>query len=79
VRGGAFLLVHRPVGGLDRVLRVVAALKGVDAVRRRHRDGEFAPAQWPLGDCIGERRWRLLLPYPKYESTIDVVELTPAD
>lgn len=28
---------------------------------------------------IGDRRWRLLLPYPKYESTIDVVELTPAD
>jgi len=28
---------------------------------------------------IGDRRWRLLLPYPKYESTIDVVELTPAN
>lgn len=28
---------------------------------------------------IGERRWRLVLPYPAFESTIDVVELVPAD
>lgn len=26
---------------------------------------------------IGERRWRLVLPYPNFESTIDVLELTP--
>ena len=26
---------------------------------------------------IGERRWRLILPYPRYESTLDVVELVP--
>lgn len=26
---------------------------------------------------IGERRWRLVLPYPAFESTIDVVELVP--
>lgn len=28
---------------------------------------------------IGERRWRLVLPYPAFESTIDVIELVPAD
>jgi hypothetical protein len=28
---------------------------------------------------IGERRWRLVLPYPHFESTIDIVELVPAD
>lgn len=28
---------------------------------------------------IGERRWRLVLPYPAFESTIDIVELVPAD
>jgi hypothetical protein len=28
---------------------------------------------------IGERRWRLVLPYPNFESTIDVLELLPAD
>ncbi|NNC48264.1 MAG: DUF4893 domain-containing protein [Sphingomonas sp.] len=27
---------------------------------------------------IGEDRWRLLLPYPAYESTIDIIELVPA-
>ena len=26
---------------------------------------------------IGERRWRLILPYPRYESTLDVIELVP--
>jgi hypothetical protein len=26
---------------------------------------------------IGERRWRLVLPYPAFESTIDVIELVP--
>ena len=27
---------------------------------------------------IGERRWRLVLPYPHYESMIDVMEIVPA-
>lgn len=27
---------------------------------------------------IGERRWRLVLPWPRYESQLDVVELVPA-
>jgi hypothetical protein len=26
---------------------------------------------------IGERRWRLVLPYPAFESTIDILELVP--
>jgi len=26
---------------------------------------------------VGDRRWRLLLPYPRFESLIDVVELVP--
>lgn len=26
---------------------------------------------------IGERRWRIIFPYPHYESTLDVVELIP--
>jgi hypothetical protein len=26
---------------------------------------------------IGSRRWRLVLPYPHFESTIDIVELVP--
>lgn len=27
---------------------------------------------------IGERRWRLVLPYPRFESKLDIVELVPA-
>jgi hypothetical protein len=27
---------------------------------------------------VGERRWRLVLPYPTFESLLDVVELVPA-
>jgi Domain of unknown function (DUF4893) len=26
---------------------------------------------------VGEKRWRLILPYPKFESTMDVIELVP--
>lgn len=28
---------------------------------------------------IGERRWRLVFPYPHFESLVDVIELTPRD
>ena len=28
---------------------------------------------------IGDRRWRLVLPYPHFESMLDVIELTPAE
>lgn len=27
---------------------------------------------------IGAKRWRLILPYPRFESTLDVIELVPA-
>lgn len=30
-------------------------------------------------DRIGERRWRLVLPLPAFESTLDVIELVPAE
>ena len=30
-----------------------------------------------LVERIGERRWRLVFPYPHFESTIDVIELVP--
>ena len=39
------------------------------------RDPERDVAGWV--ERIGDRRWRLLLPYPRYESTIDVIELVP--
>ena len=39
------------------------------------RDPERDIAGWV--ERIGEKRWRMVLPYPRYESTLDVIELTP--
>ena len=48
---------------------------------------ETAPLRYGLDadrDMIGyveriaERRWRLVLPYPRFESTLDLIELVPA-
>ena len=41
------------------------------------RDPDRDLAGWV--ERIGERRWRLILPYPRFESTLDVLELVPAD
>lgn len=32
-----------------------------------------------LVERVDTRRWRLVLPYPQFESTLDVIELVPAD
>jgi hypothetical protein len=32
-----------------------------------------------LFERIGERRWRLTIPYPAFESTLDVIELLPKE
>ncbi|WP_243395543.1 DUF4893 domain-containing protein [Sphingomonas oleivorans] len=32
-----------------------------------------------LVERVGPRRWRLVLPYPRWESTLDVIELLPRD
>ena len=40
------------------------------------RDADRDLAGWV--ERISDRRWRLVLPYPRYESTLDVVELVPA-
>lgn len=39
------------------------------------RDGARDLAGWV--ERVGERRWRLALPYPPFESLLDVIELTP--
>lgn len=39
------------------------------------RDPERDLAGWV--ERIGDNRWRILFPYPYYESTLDVVELVP--
>lgn len=40
------------------------------------RDPDRDLAGWV--ERVGDRRWRLILPYPRFESTLDVVELIPA-
>jgi hypothetical protein len=39
----------------------------------RDRDRDMAG----VIERIGEQRWRLVLPYPRFESTIDIMELVP--
>lgn len=39
------------------------------------RDQERDLAGWV--ERVGDNRWRLILPYPHFESTLDVVELVP--
>ena len=39
------------------------------------RDPDRDLAAWV--ERIGDRRWRMIFPYPHYESTLDVIELTP--
>lgn len=46
------------------------------ALRYGHdRDRDMAG----LVERIGERRWRLVFPYPAFESTLDVIELLPKE
>lgn len=49
-----------------------------DELRAMHygRDPDRDLAGWV--ERVGERRWRLILPYPRYESNLDVIELVPA-
>lgn len=39
------------------------------------RDAERDLAGWV--ERVGDNRWRIIFPYPHYESTLDVVELVP--
>lgn len=39
------------------------------------RDEDRDLAAWV--ERIGDRRWRMVFPYPHYESTLDIIELTP--
>lgn len=40
------------------------------------RDEDRDLAGWI--ERVGDHRWRLILPYPRFESTLDVLELVPA-
>jgi hypothetical protein len=72
---------QRPIGRLfpenDRRMIFLGTLQLGDeqAVLRYGHDPERAVAG--LLERVGERRWRLVFPYPAFESVIDVLELTP--
>ena len=74
---------QRPIGRLfpDTDLRMVflgtLQLGDEQGVLRYGHDEERAVAG--LLERIGERRWRLVLPYPHFESLVDVVELIPEE
>ena len=41
------------------------------------RDADRDLAGWV--ERIGDNRWRIVFPYPRYESTIDIMEMVPAN
>jgi hypothetical protein len=72
---------QRPIGRLfpenERRMIFLGTLQlGDEAGTLRYgHDAERAMAG--VFERIGERRWRLVFPYPHYESVIDVLELIP--
>lgn len=73
---------QRPVGLLfpdgDRTVFLGTLLLGDERSALQYgqdRDRDMAGVL----ERIGERRWRLVLPYPRFESLLDVIELVPAE
>lgn len=71
---------QRPMGNLypkDRrqLVYLGAVAWGDEGPARYGRDPERD--QVGVLERIGPRRWRLVLPYPKVESTLDIIELVP--
>ena len=72
---------QRPVGRMffehDTRQIFLGAMQLGDETRalRYGRDRERNMAG--IVERVGERRWRILLPYPHFESTLDVIELAP--
>ncbi|WP_235511940.1 MULTISPECIES: DUF4893 domain-containing protein [unclassified Sphingomonas] len=73
---------QRPVGLLfadgDRTVFLGTLLLGDERAALQYgqdRDRDMAGVL----ERIGERRWRLVLPYPRFESMLDVIELVPAE
>jgi hypothetical protein len=73
---------QRPVGLLfpdgDRTVFLGTLLLGDERAALQYgqdRDRDMAGVL----ERVGEQRWRLVLPYPRFESLLDVVELVPAE
>ena len=64
-----------PAGQLRQVFLGTMVLGDETRAYQYGRDPERDLAGWV--ERIGESRWRILFPFPHYESTLDVVELIP--
>jgi hypothetical protein len=73
---------QRPIGRLfpDRERRMIflgtIQLGDEQGIMRYGRDTDRDMVA--LLERIGDRRWRLVFPYPHFESVVDVIELVPA-
>jgi hypothetical protein len=73
---------QRPVGlvfpgdAMRQVFLGTLVLGDESTTRRYGRDPDRDIAAWV--ERIGERRWRMVMPYPAFESLTDVIELVPA-
>jgi hypothetical protein len=69
---------HGTIFPADQLRQVFLGTMVLGDERRAYqygRDDDRDMAAWI--ERIGDRRWRMVLPYPRYESTLDVVELVP--
>ena len=65
-----------PADSLRQVFLGTLVLGDENRAMQYGRDPDRDLAGWV--ERIGDRRWRLVLPYPQFESTLDVIELVPA-
>ena len=69
--------IGRLYGDMDRRMVFLGAIQLGDE-RRAYRYGTDRERDMiGLLERIGERRWRLVFPSPRFESTLDVIELVP--
>jgi len=74
---------QRPIGRLfadaERRLVFLGTMQLGDE-RRAYRYGDDRERNLAaVLERVGDRRWRLVFPYPHHESLVDVIELTPRD
>ena len=86
--GGRMTLVkltgsQRPVGRLyadtERRMVFLGAMQLGDEGRAYQYGADADRDVAGVVERVGERRWRLVIPYPRFESLLDVIELTPID
>ena len=87
-QGGRMTLVkltgsQRPVGRLyadtERRMVFLGAMQLGDESRAYQYGVDADRNVAGVVERVGERRWRLVIPYPRFESLLDVIELTPVD